>query len=170
MSWLYRSSARRVARSESARGKRSSDALRPAPHGPRRACTESRRQPNLAIIQRRQPLTPLCDRSISISNTYVEFCSILFLHTLGNHHAARETIRPSQRITQRRQRPFAGRCRPIVIFDEVYARYCSKNDWILSQGIAFLPPPSYRSVWTAPGTTSNTLLSPRRCSNASLPM
>ena len=61
-------------------------------------------------------------------------------------------------------------CRGIVF----YTRFCLKNASILSNGIASFPPPSYRSVWDAPGTRYNSLfcvylLSCTMAAKASLP-
>lgn len=50
------------------------------------------------------------------------------------------------------------------------AKRASKKPVSRSHGMAFLPPPSYRSVWTAPGMVTNSLLSPVSRAKASLPM
>ncbi|SHE24791.1 Hypothetical protein ACGLYG10_1000 [Actinomyces glycerinitolerans] len=54
--------------------------------------------------------------------------------------------------------------------DATQPRLVRRNSVILSHGMAPFSPPSYRSVWEAPGMETNSLLSPCRRAKASLPM
>ncbi len=54
--------------------------------------------------------------------------------------------------------------------DATQARLVRRNSVSFSHGMAPFSPPSYRSVWEAPGMETNSLLSPCRRAKASLPM